>query len=121
MGNRVAGIAFVKVDGKQYDLRGSFTVSPSATERTGIAGQDGVHGFMEVPRVPYIAGDLTTTAGLSIDELDAIEDATVTAELANGKTYVLTDAWCKAGHEINTHDGQVPVRFEGLACVEMSA
>ena len=45
MGQRVAGIAFFKINGNLLPLRGNFTVSPSAVERTGIAGQDYVHGL----------------------------------------------------------------------------
>lgn len=118
MGERVAGVAFVRVDGQQYALRGNFTVSPSSSERTGIAGQDGVHGYIEMPRVPFISGNLTTMGGLSIEQLDAITDATVTAELANGKNYVLQGAWTKSAHEIDTAQGQVAIRFEGVWCEE---
>jgi hypothetical protein len=116
---RIAGIAYLKVDGTQYDLRGNFTVSPSPTERTGIAGQDGVHGYSENPRVPFIQGDISLPPELSIEDLDAITDATVTAELANGKVYVLRNAWCKSAFELNTKDGQTQVRFEGITCNEI--
>ena len=37
-------------------LKGNLTVSCSPFERTGIAGQDDVHGYQELPRVPYIEG-----------------------------------------------------------------
>lgn len=117
---RIAGIAYVKVDGRQYPLRGSFTVSPSPTERNGIAGQDYVHGYSEMPRVPYIEGDISTTQEVSEEMLSAIEDATITAELANGKVYVLRNAWTKSAHEINTKDGQIRVRWEGLSCDELN-
>jgi len=40
MSQRVAGVAYLKVDGQIYPLRGNFTVSPSSVERAGIAGQD---------------------------------------------------------------------------------
>lgn len=121
MAKRIAGIAYVYVDGRTLPLRGGFTVSPSALERTGIAGQDYVHGFSEVPRVPFIEGDISTTDEVSTEALEAITEATVTAELANGKTYVLSEAWCKAAFEINTRDGQVRVRFEGVSCNELAA
>jgi hypothetical protein len=120
MAQRFAGIAYVKVDGSQLPLRGNFTVSPSKLERAGIAGQDGVHGYSELPRVPFIEGDVSLTPEVSIEDLDDITDATVTAELANGKTYVLSEAWTKSAFELNTHDGIVRVRFEGMACNELS-
>ena len=81
MGQRVAGIAFFKVDGALLPLRGNFTVSPSAVERAGIAGQDYVHGFSELPRVPYIEGDLTDVQGMSVENLESMVDVTVTTKL----------------------------------------
>ena len=108
MAQRIAGIAFLTVDGQQMALRGNFTVSPSPVERTMIAGQDGVHGYQELPRVPYIEGLLNET------------DSTVIAQLANQMQYTLTGATCKGGFENNARDGQVRVRWEGLTCEEVS-
>ena len=56
----IAGTATIKVDGNMYPLKGNLTVSGSPLERTGIAGQDYVHGYQELPRVPYIECDLST-------------------------------------------------------------
>jgi hypothetical protein len=120
MGVRVAGIAFLKVDGEQYPLRGNFTVSPSPVERAGIAGQDRVHGYSELPRVPFIEGDVTLVPELSIEDVDAVTNATVTAELANGRSYVLREAWCKSALELNAADGLTRVRFEGTSCDEIT-
>jgi hypothetical protein len=50
----IAGTAYLKVDGQMYPLKGSLTVSITSVERNGIAGQDYVHGYQELPRVPYI-------------------------------------------------------------------
>jgi hypothetical protein len=120
MAQRFAGIAFLTVDGIQLSLRGNFTVSPSPLERTMIAGQDGVHGYQELPRVPFIEGDLSAIPGLLLDDLIAQTDVTVIAQLANGMQYTLTGGTCKGGFEENTRDGQLRVRWEGLACQEIS-
>lgn len=118
MGKRIAGVCYLKVDGTQYALRGGLTVSPDDVEREGVAGMDGVHGYKETPRVPSIQADLTDTNGLSLSTLLAITDATITAELATGKVYVLRNAWTKGGHELDAGEGQVSVTFEGLKCEE---
>ena len=108
------GTAFLTVDGRQYDLRGNWTVSTDAFEREGIAGQDTVHGFLERPRVPFMSGDITDGEGLSLVELQNIRNATVTLQLNNGKSYVLRNAWTAEARELNTNDAQMSVRFEGM-------
>jgi hypothetical protein len=119
MAQRFAGIALLMVDGNQLALRGNFTVSPSPVERTMIAGQDGVHGYQELPRVPYIEGDVSTIPEMNLEDLDGMTDVTVVAQLANGKQYSLVGGTCKAALEANTRDGQVKVRWEGLWCEEI--
>src|SRR3954469_18737266 len=106
MAQRIAGIAFLTVDGNQLALRGNFTVSPSAFERTMIAGQDGVHGYQELPRVPYIEGDISLMPEVNLEDLEAQTDVTVVAQLANKKQYTLVGATCKAALEANSRDGQ---------------
>jgi hypothetical protein len=54
-----------------------------------------------------------------MDDVEAVINSTVTAELANGKTYVLREAWCRSALELNTREGQTRVRFEGVSCDEI--
>ena len=117
---RVAGIAYVKVDGQLYPLRGNLTVMPSATARAGIAGQDRVHGYSENPLVPYIEGDFTLTADWTVDAVTGITNSTIQAELANGRVYVLSSAWQAGEIDLNTKDGQAKIRFEGMSCIELA-
>lgn len=117
---RIAGVAYFKADGNQFALRGNFTVSPSPLERKMIAGQDYVHGYSEDPRVPFIEGDVSLVPGMNIEDVDAMINVTITAELANGKVYVLKEGVCKAAHELQSKEGQVRIRFEGTSCDEIS-
>jgi hypothetical protein len=118
---RIAGVAYVYVDGQQYPLRGNLTISIDTIEREGVAGQDGIHGFIETPRVPWIEGDISDLGGLSLVALQRMSDVTVTAELANNKVYVLRNAWTATAREFNAADGQATVRFEGMSAEEMMA
>jgi hypothetical protein len=121
MAQRIAGIAFWMVDGVQLAVRGNLEVVPSRQERTGIAGQDSVHGYSELPIVPYISGDVSTIPGTSVEDIDAITDSTITAELANGTVYVLRNAWRSERSTVNSRDGQFNVKFEGMSCDELVA
>jgi hypothetical protein len=94
-------------------------VSPNSVERTMIAGQDYVHGFTEVPRVPFIEGDISTLPQVLFEQLEQMVDVNVTAELLNGRTYVLRQATYIRPADINTRDGLARVRFEGISCEEI--
>jgi Phage tail tube protein len=119
MAIKFAGTATVKVDGSQIPLRGNLTISPNSLERNMIAGQDFIHGFQELPRVPYIELDFSTLPSVSVEQLEQQVNATVLAQLANGKQYSLTEATCKGGIELNARDGQGRVRWEGTKCEEL--
>ena len=94
--NRIGGILSLRVDGVQYEARGNFQVTPGTVRRTGVAGQDAVHGYIEEPIVPQIRGDISIGNMLSLEALEAITDSTVQVALANGRTYVLRSAWVTA-------------------------
>jgi hypothetical protein len=117
--SRIAGVAFLRVDGQQYALKGNLSIAIDPFSREGIAGMDGVHGYKETPLVPHITFDISDTGGLSMQQLRAYCNSTVTAELGNGKTYLLRGAWTAAVMELNAVDGQITVQFQGLAGEEV--
>lgn len=120
MGRR-AGILFVKVDGRQYDAKGSFTHRINPTKKEMIPGQDKVHGYKEAIQIPFIEGMITDSSELDLPAFFAISDATVTLNLANGKTVVLRNA-CYAGDgDVTTEEGEIQVRFEGESGEEIPA
>lgn len=112
--NKIGGIAYLKIDGAQYSLKGSFSYSPQTTTKEGVAGQDGPHGYTEKPRCPSMKATLSDLGGVSVTTLAALTDVTVIAELNNGKVVTLTDAWIKGEITVNTEDGTYEVEFEGM-------
>ena len=121
MAGRIAGVGSLTIDGRQVAVRANLTVSPDPVERTMLAGQDRVHGYQELPRVPFIEADLSLDVQLAIEDLVLMVDVTVIAELADGRTFALREAMYKGGTEINTHDGTHKARFEGVSCDEIFA
>lgn len=117
--SRVAGIIFVKVDGGQIRAKGEFEYNLGVPKREAIVGSDGVHGYKEDPQVPFIQGAATDDAALDAKALLSTKDATVTLELANGKVFVLKDAWYAEEGTIKTGEGEIPIRFEGLDAEEI--
>jgi len=121
MGQRKGGIIFFKIDGVQYQAKGAFTTSLGRATREAIVGSDGVHGYKEMPVAPYVEGEITDDLAISLDALSQVTDATVTVEYANGKVFVLRNAWStnQDGMSVQTEEGNVPIRFEGLSAEEV--
>jgi len=112
---RVAGVLFVKIDGTQYNAKGSFTSNDGSPKREMIVGADQPHGHKELPQVAFIDGMFTDTSDLDIKGLKAIVNGTVTLQYANGKTFVLRNAVYAADGDLTSEEAELQVRFEGLS------
>lgn len=119
MAQRVAGIIQVQINGEIYSAKGSWTVNIGAPKREAVVGSDAVHGYKEMPQVPYVEGEITDRGTLSMSRLFAVTDATVTVSMANGKVYVLHDAWWAGDGNLTTEESAIAVRFEGMAADEI--
>lgn len=117
----IAGIAYFRRNGSQYQLRGSFKIGPMSRKKEGIAGQDGVHGYKETPTVPWIEGEISDAPGLSITSLISANGETITAELANGKVYVLENAWVSGEVDLDASEGKATLKWEGMSLYEVTA
>jgi len=116
---RVGGIIFIKIDGAQYRAKGSWTYNLGQPKRESVVGADGVHGYKEMPQVAVLEGTITDSLELSAQDLMNVKDATITVDLANGKTIVLKDAWFAGDGNITTEEGEIEARFEGMNAEEI--
>lgn len=121
MNRRVGGIVFIKVDGGLLQAKGEFTYNLGRPKREAIVGQDFTHGYKESPQVAFIEGSITDKEDLNLENLVLTKDATVTIELANGKTIVLRKAWFAADGNVTSSEGEIEVRFEGIDGEEIAA
>jgi hypothetical protein len=112
MANRIAGVAFVAIDGNSYALAGAGSYQVSGSSREVLNGQDGFHGFSEVPRPGMISWSFRDGAEVSITALNEMADATVTLELANGKIIIARNA-VRIGEplKVNSEDGTGDIEF----------
>lgn len=114
MANRIAGVCYVKADGKSFTLGGKCNVSPSKVEREAVVGLSGPAGYKETPRAPFVEIEVLSSPDHRVEEIDALTDATVTVELANGQTFVFRNAWTKGAIEVDAAEGKFDVRFDAL-------
>jgi hypothetical protein len=116
--NRLAGTANLTVDGVPYLLVGEFEYNPSAFTRESAVGMDSVHGFIEKPNTPHIGGTLRDSGGLSVADLNAMDNVTVVAMLANGKTIIGRNMWTVESQTAKATDGTIEVKWEGPSVIE---
>lgn len=116
--NRLAGTAFIAVDGQNYMLSGDLAYSPSGVSRETLTGQDRVHGYSEKPKQGSISGTLRDAGGLSVASFNAMTNVTVTLELANGKTVLGRNMWTVEAQEVKTAEGTFEVKWEGFSVEE---
>jgi hypothetical protein len=74
-----------------------------------------------MPQAPFIEGKITDRGTLDLQKLVSIEDATVTLELANGKSILLREAWFAGEGNVSTEEGEIDVRFVGRSAEELTA
>lgn len=122
MPSRIGGTLYYKVNGVQYPAKGKFKYSPFTSEKTGVAGQDGPHGYNEKPRYPTIEGSLSDLGTISVSQMqDSITGGIVTLELGNGKIVVLSDCWFEGTADVDTEEGEYPIKIGGTLVQEITA
>lgn len=119
MSQRRAGILFLKVNGNIFDAKGNFSYNLGREKRETIVGADKVHGYKTTVQPAFVEGEITDSATLDLQALVEMDDATVTLELANGKVIVLRNAWFASEGTVQTEEGNIAVRFEGLSAEEV--
>lgn len=112
---RRAGLLELKLNGHVEDAIGDFSYNPGRPKRTALVGADGVHGFTEEAQVPFIEGEIRDRKSLDLAALTELENATVVLRLANGKGFVLRDAYFAGEGTARTKEANIPVRFEGAS------
>ena len=111
--NRLAGIAYISIDGQTYMLAGDLAYSVSKVTRETVAGQDRVHGYSKKPHPGTITATLRDAGNLSVASFNAMTNNTVTLELANGKTIIGRNMWTVESQEVKTAEGTFEVKWEG--------
>ena len=117
---RIAGTAYVDANGLTFEVVGSCELQPSKIKRTPIVAGGKTVGYKEEPITPYVDFEAATIKGLSTQQIDAITDATVTVELANGANYIYRNAWTAGELKIDAAEGKVgKVHFDAMDCEEI--
>jgi len=112
---KIGGTANFSVNGRRYSLRANMNVALSDEERESVAGLDTIHGYLSRKVPAFIEADITDTADFDIKDLTEVDNATVIAELDNGRIGVLRNCWQITQITLDVAEAQMSLRFEGSA------
>jgi tail tube protein len=119
---RIAGVAYLAVDGQVFPLKADLTISTDTMKREAIMGQDGFHGYSEVPVVSTVKCKISDRGDIGLTRLAAIVNATLTMELASGKVFIARNCFTMEGpRELNTQTGEVELTFGSPEITELLA
>lgn len=113
MAKRVAGIAFVKIDGEQLEVSGGIECPLSDLKRETVMGLSGPAGIKETALEPFIKVTAIFMPDFPMETLRTNTEMTVTAEMANGKVYTLSGAFLKGEPSAKGEDGTIELEFGG--------
>lgn len=113
MTKRVAGIAYIKVDGAQLEVSGGIEVPVSDNIRETVKGLTGTAGYKETHRTPFVKLTAIFRDDFPMEKVSTGTDMTVTAEMPNGKTYTLSGAFMVGEPSAKADDGTIELEFEG--------
>lgn len=113
--NRIAGVAYLSIDGQRYALAGEFSYRPTNPKRETIVGADGIHGYRETPTAGQIKAKIRDAGGLSVQALGQMTNVTVTCELANGKTVLGRNMWAATDEppSADAENAEIEMTWEG--------
>ncbi len=87
-------------------------------KREPVIGAGKVHGFTETTVEPKMDCTIYHTAETSLDEIKAIDNATVIFETDTGRRWVLTGAFVLDPPTLKTKGGECPVEMSAITCEE---
>lgn len=117
--NRRGGMIAFKIDGVVHLAKGSFSYNLGNVKREAIIGSDGLHGYKEVPQPASIEGEITDDLTVDLHTLTRLDGATITLDLAIGKTIVLRNAYYAGDGTGHSEEGNITVKFEGRSAEEI--
>lgn len=110
---KIGGTCYVKVDGAQLELTGGIETPLNTSTKESVVSQSGGVNYTEKHRASYIKGTFVITKDFPIDKIFDSDDMTVTAELANGWVFVLSNAFVAGESNYNAEEGTAELEFNG--------
>jgi hypothetical protein len=117
---KLLGKFIIKADGKQLRTMPGAKLDIGGSERTTVIGNNQVEGNFETPKPSRVECEVPLGKGVSLAEMRAWDEVTISCECDTGQQYVIQGAWLTNTPEMTASEGgRVPLIFEGPPAEEM--
>lgn len=121
-GNQVVGgVRKFQAGGITLKVKSGVTYNLGGKKREPVVGLDGVHGHSEKHQSPFAEATFTDDPTLDMKALQEMKDATVTIDLANGKTILIHQGAQTGDCTVNADEGEFTARFDGVSAEEIAS
>lgn len=111
---KIAGVCYIKADDIQFEVEGGVECPLSAVIREPVESLSrDSNSFSEKNITPYVKLTALFVPELDVERLSSATDLTVTAELANGRVYTLTEAYLAGETPAKGDEGKIDFLFNG--------
>lgn len=111
----IGGTLYLTINGKRWALSGDFTFVPGGIVREGVNDCNGVGiGWTRTAKNGEFDAEFATVETLSVRDIEAIEDAPMQLELANGRRFVSDTLYCMGVDEYDPLKGNCKAKFGTL-------
>lgn len=114
-GPLVVGVGKLKVNGVQLAVADEIRIMLSDEKREAVVGIDKSVAMQITYQAPYIEASLRDDPTVDTVKLCKGTGATVIAELKNGSTYTLSEAFYTGDAELDVKDGKLAARWTGVS------
>ncbi|MGQ3663289.1 phage tail tube protein [Citrobacter braakii] len=109
--NRYMGRAEIRVNGMSLATLDGATFTPSGAVREVVKGYE-VYGYSEAPQEAHLEGKIKASSAFSVDDANAIDNATITFKADTGEAWIIPNAWSDGGATLGSN-GEIDIKFTG--------
>lgn len=115
----IGGTIYVRIGGEQQWASGDWEYTLGLRKREPVMLTDRLAGYTETPRPATLKGTIIDHDELDVRALQSLTDATITLDLANGKSVVFSQATETSDGTIKANSGEISVEFTAVSAEEV--
>lgn len=116
--NQVWGESVIRVNGARYDTEGKSSLEMGGPKREHVPADFKAGHFMQTTEPSKLETSVLATAGVSIAEMRAWDDVTVTMEADTGQSYVINHGY--VAEVLSVSEGKIKLVIQGPPAEEVS-